>query len=141
MVGNQRQISANKKSPVFNELRALTQKVLGVAPILQEALSPLAKKIELALLYGSVAKESDSASSDIDVLLVGHDLSLGEILAQLIPAEDILMRKINPTCYGIDEFIKRRDDPDSFVSRVLGQPTLKLIGDPDVFRRTENIAL
>ena len=98
MVGNQRQISANTRSAVFEELHALTRKVLGVAPMLLEARSPIANKIEIALVYGSVAKQTDTAASDIDVMVVCHDLTLSEILEHLLPIEELLNRKVNPTC-------------------------------------------
>ena len=134
MVGNQRQISANTQSAVFDELHSLTRKVLGVAPMLLGALSPIAHKIEIALVYGSVAKQSDTATSDIDVMLVCHDLTLSEILEHLLPIEGFLNRKVNPTCYTTEEFRKRLGDPDSFVNRVLAQQTIRLIGNVDDFR-------
>ena len=137
MVGNQRQITANNKSSVFHELCALTRKIVNIAPMLQEALSVIENKIVIALVYGSVAKETDTATSDIDVMLVGHDLTLGEVLEALEPVETMLDRKINPTCYSVGEFKKRLGDQDSFVNRVLDQPTIKLIGDADVFRSTQ----
>ena len=137
MVGNQRQISANADSSVFNELCALTRKVVGIAPILQEALIPLQDRISLALIYGSVAKETDTATSDIDVMVVSDDLTLGEELEKLMPVESMFNRKINPTCYTVKEFKTRLRDPDSFVNRVLVQPTIELIGDVDAFRSAQ----
>lgn len=137
IVGNQRQIAANANSPVFNELCALTRKLVGIAPLLLDALSSITDKVELALVYGSVAKETDTATSDIDVMLVGNDLTLSEVLEQLLPVEGLLGRKVNPTCYTVDEFKKRLGDPDSFVNRVLDQPTIKLIGNVDAFRSAQ----
>lgn len=134
MQGNLRQISANRQSPLFKELRELTSKVMGVAPMLQEALLPIENKIEIALIYGSVAKQSDTAESDIDVMLVGRDLTLSDILEQLLPVEEILCRKINPTFYTVQEFKKRLSDADSFVNKVLSQPTLQIFGNMDDFR-------
>lgn len=137
MVGNQRQISANTQSTVFEELHALTLKVLGVVPMLLEALSPIASKIELALVYGSVAKQLDTAASDIDVMVVCQDLTLREILEHVLPIEELLNRKVNPTCYTAKEFRKRLGDPDSFVNRVLAQRIIRLIGDVDAFRSAQ----
>lgn len=134
MQGNLRQLSANRQSPLFKELRELTSKVMGVAPMLQEALLPIENKIEIALIYGSVAKQSDTAESDIDVMLVGRDLTLSDILEQLLPVEEILCRKINPTFYTVQEFKKRLSDADSFVNKVLSQPTLQIFGNMDDFR-------
>lgn len=130
-VGNLRRFVANAQSPVYGELVALTHKTLGVVPLLRAALAPLQPRLQAAWVYGSVARQADTAASDVDVMLVGHDLSLGEVLELLTPVEAQLGRKINPTCYTVAEFALRRAEPDSFVSRVLSLPTLPLIGDAD----------
>ena len=135
--GNQRQISANRQSPLFKELSDLTRKVMGAAALLTEALLPIERKIEIAFLYGSVAKQSDNAGSDIDVMMIGSDLTLGEVLEQLLPVEEMLCRKVNPTCYTVGEFKKRLSDADSFVNKVLSQPIIQLFGNMDDFRRTQ----
>ncbi len=128
-VGNLRRFQANPQSPVYAELVALTRKTLGTVPVLRNALSPLQPGLQSAWVYGSVAKQTDTASSDIDVMLVGNNLLLSQVLACLEPAEVQLGRKINPSCYSPQEFERRRAEPDSFVNRVLSQPTLPLIGD------------
>lgn len=127
-VGNLRRFLANPKSPVYAELVALTRKTLGAEPLLREALQPIAARLETAFIYGSVAKQTDTAQSDIDLMLVGEDLSLNEILTLLLPLETQLGRKINPNCYTQSEYAKRLAEPDSFVNRVLAQPILPLIG-------------
>ena len=135
--GNQRQISANLQSPLFKELSDLTRKVMGAAALITEALRPIAQKIEVAFLYGSVAKQSDTAESDVDLMLVGSDLTLSKVLEQLLPVEEILCRKVNPTCYTVGEFKKRLSDTDSFVSKVLSQPIIQLFGNMDDFRSAQ----
>jgi hypothetical protein len=69
--------------------------------------------------------------SDIDVMLVGLDLTLAEVLQHLESAEEALGRKVNPTCYMPQEFEQRRATPDSFVNKVLSQPTI------DIFKGSE----
>ena len=128
-VGNLRRFQANPQSPVYAELLALTRKALGMMPLLREALQPLQPGLLSAWVYGSVAKQTDTARSDIDVMLVGTDLLLSQVLARLEPTEALLGRKINPSCYTPDEFERRRAEPDSFVNRILSQPVLPLIGD------------
>lgn len=127
-VGNLRRFQANAESPVYGELVALTRKTLGVEPMLREALEPLAPKLEAAFIYGSVAKGTDTAKSDVDVMLVGKNLLLAEVLELLMPLETLLGRKINPTCLAPAEFKRRRSQPDSFVNRVLAQPVIPLTG-------------
>ena len=128
-VGNQRRFQANRTSLVFGELEGLTRKTLGAAPVLREALLPLGNRLKAAWIYGSVAKQSDTASSDIDVMLVGDNMPMADVLACLTPLEAQLGRKINPACYTPKKFQRRRTDPASFVSRVFAQPTVALVGE------------
>lgn len=128
-VGNQRHFQANPQAPVYAELVSLTRKAQGVVPLVRAALQVLLPGLKSAWVYGSVAKQTDTARSDIDVMLVGDDLLLSRVLAALEPAQAQLGRKINPSCYSPHEFDRRRAEPDSFVNRVLSQPILPLIGD------------
>ncbi|UCH47295.1 MAG: transcriptional regulator [Betaproteobacteria bacterium] len=128
-VGNLRRFRANPSSPVYMELIALTRKVLGAEPLLRDALAVLTFNLKGAWIYGSYAKESETAQSDLDVMLVGNRLTLSRVLEVLAPLEEELGRKINPTLYTTAEFAKRRAEPDSFVNRVLAQPVLALMGN------------
>lgn len=83
---------------------------------------------EAAFIYGSVAKGTDTAKSDIDVMLVGKNLLLAMVLKLLVPLEAQLGRKINPTLLTPAEFKRRRAESDSFVRRVLAQPIVPLTG-------------
>ena len=128
-VGNLRVFQANTESPVYEELAGLTRKTLGAQPLLQDALASIQAKIDLAFIYGSVAKGTDTATSDIDVVLVGKNLLLSEILGLLLPVESQLGRKINPTLFTLAEYKRRRAEKDSFLNRVLRQPVIPLIGE------------
>lgn len=127
-VGNLRRFQANPNSPVFNELVSLTRKTLGAEPMLREALQALLPDLQSAWIFGSLAKQTETAQSDIDLMLIGKNLSLAKVLELLIPVEAQLGRKVNPICYTPAEFERRRAEADSFVSRVLAQPVLPLIG-------------
>ena len=128
-VGNLRRFHANAQSPVYGELVALTRKTLGAEPLLREALLPLAADLQGAWIYGSVAKQTDTSASDVDVMLVGKGLRLARVLDLLAPVEAQLGRKINPTCYTPAEFERRRAEGDSFVNRVLAQPVIALMDE------------
>jgi predicted nucleotidyltransferase len=121
-IGNVRRVQANPSSPVFAELTSLVQKTLGVVPAIAEALLPFGDRIEFAAVYGSVAKRSEHAGSDVDVMIVSDALSFAEVMAALAAAQVRLSRVINPTIYTSAEFATRRAQPDSFVNRVLAQP-------------------
>jgi len=129
-VGNLRCFQVNTESPVYEELAGLTRKTLGAQPLLQEALAPISSKLDLAFIYGSIAKGTDTAQSDIDVMIVGDDLLTSDVLKLLLPVESQLGRKINPNLYTPAEYKRRRAQKDSFLNRVLAQPVMPLIGEP-----------
>lgn len=127
-LGNLRIFKANQKSPVYQELHSLVKKTLGIDHEISIALTPLHQHLEHALIYGSVAKNTDTASSDIDLMLVGKDLRLSKILDLLTPVESKIGRKINTTCYTPKEFESRRAERTSFVNKVLALPTIVVYG-------------
>ena len=128
-VGNLRRFQANAQSPVYAELLGLVRKTLGAEPLLREALQILQPRLQAAWIFGSVAKQTDTAASDIDLMLIGENLPLTDVLDVLLPLESQLGRKINPTSYTSSEFQRRRTEPDSFVNRILAQPTIPLLGE------------
>jgi predicted nucleotidyltransferase len=130
-VGNLKMFQANPKSPFFKDLVSLTRKTVGLQSLLTQALLPLKNKLLKAWIYGSVAQETDTASSDIDIMLVGRELRLSEVIECIQTLEVELGRKINPTCYTEQEFTVRQADPDSFVSQVLQKPVVDLLEQND----------
>ena len=130
-LGNQKHFQANKDSPLFDELCSIINKTVGLQEPVRAALDSLAGKINLALIYGSIAKQSDTATSDVDLLLVSDQLTLEEIYSTLAPVEKLLDRSVNPTLYTRKEFDQRRKTNNAFVSRVLNGPTIVLIGSVD----------
>lgn len=130
-IGNQKHYRANQQSPIFEELRQIARKTFALSVPLKRALEPLAERIDLALVYGSHAKKSDTAASDIDLLVVADGLSLEELFKALQPLERESGRPINPNLLTREEFSRRRLKPDSFVSRVLQGEVIPLIGSVD----------
>lgn len=126
-VGNQKHYQANRAAPIFKELRGIALKMFGPAEALRHALAPLSGRLHAAWLYGSVAKGSDRARSDIDVLVVADDLTLEDLFAALAPAEKKLARTISPTLYTAREFQRRRDAKNPFLTKVLAGGSIPLI--------------
>ena len=131
VLGNQKHYQANADSPIFAELRGIVSKMLGPADVLRAALEPLAHDLQLALLYGSVAKRRDTALSDVDVLLVSDTLTLEQVYAALEPAEERLGRPVSPTLYTSAEFHQRLEQRNPFLTRLLAGDTIDLIGGKD----------
>ena len=127
-VGNRKHYQANPQSPIFTELRDITQKTVGLAEPLREALAPLAPRIVAAFVYGSVAKRSDTAGSDIDVLVLSESVDYADAFAALQSAEARLARRINPTVYSPADWRKKRKAGNAFVAKVSAQPKVFLIG-------------
>lgn len=131
VVGSQKHYQANPASPIYAELHGIAQKTVGLAEPLREALSPLARKIRAAFVYGSVAKRQDTAASDIDVLVLSDELGYGDMFAALESVGAQLGRNINPTILTQQEFTKRVKAKEAFLTRVLAQPKIWLIGGDD----------
>jgi predicted nucleotidyltransferase len=129
--GNQKHYRANPDSPVYAELCSIVGKTVGIEESLRAALEPLRARLSLALIYGSVARHADTASSDIDLLVVSDDLTLEDLYATLANVEQQLGRRINPTLYTNSEFRQRRSGNNAFLSRVLAGPTVMLEGQLD----------
>ncbi len=126
--GNQKHYQANANAPVFAEIRSLVLKTMGLADVLRHALSPLAAQIDFAFVYGSVARQQDTAQSDVDVMIVSTNLGYGEVFGALEQAAVSLGRKVNPTLYTPQEWSKRLAQDSAFVTRVVQQPKIWLIG-------------
>lgn len=129
-LGNQKHYQADKASPLFKELASIIQKTVGLEEPLRAALTPLAGRIRLALVFGSIAKGLDTAASDVDLLVVSDELTLEDLYRALSPAEAQLARTINPSLYSTIEFQQRKAEK-SFVKRVLDGPTIPLLGSID----------
>jgi len=127
-VGNQKHYQANPDTPIFAELRGIVLKTVGLADILRLALLPLSDKIQAAFIYGSIAKGSDTAKSDIDVLIVGTELAYADVYEALSAHESDIGRPVNPSIYSTQELQRKLAEDNAFVSRVLEQPKIFLIG-------------
>ncbi len=127
-MGNQKYYQANPASPVFSELAGLIRKSVGLVNPLQEALALLAEKITAAFVYGSVARGEESATSDIDLMVIAKGLDYPVLYDALQSAEVQLARPINLTLLTPAEWRRKRGQADSFASRIASLPRLFLIG-------------
>jgi len=130
-LGKQTLFSANQASPVFAEIKSLVAKTVGMHDVLGAALGPLRKKINLAFVYGSVARSSETERSDVDLMIVGN-VDFGTVVERLADAQKILNREINPTVYSVREFASKLQG--HFLKTVLTEKKLFLIGDENVLR-------
>jgi predicted nucleotidyltransferase len=128
MTGRQKRYRANPESPIHAELVAIVRKTFGLVAPLREALLPLADQIDAAFVYGSVAKGNDTARSDIDLMLVSDSLTYADAMSALHPLSARLGRDVSPTIYARAALRGKAASGNSFVTRVLAQPRLWVIG-------------
>ena len=126
-VGNQLQFCANVQHPVFAELSALLRKTIGLADVLTLALTPAVDRIACAFVYGSVARSSDNAASDVDVIIIG-DVAFGEVVNLFHGAQGTLQREINAKILTADEWRLKLQAKSSFVFDILSKQKIFLIG-------------
>jgi predicted nucleotidyltransferase len=128
-IGNRRHYQANRDSPLYEELVGIARKTVGLAGPVGQALQPLARRIAAAFIYGSVAKRSDTARSDIDLMVVSDKLSYADLYKVLEPLQSKLGRTVNPTVLGRAELARRLKGGSAFARRVLEQPKIWVIGN------------
>lgn len=134
-IGNQKHYQANAQSPVFEELRGLILKTSGLVDVLRMALVPLAAQINAAFVYGSVAKGTDAATSDIDLMVLSDNLTYADLFTTLEEAATRLGRTINPTVYTHQELAKRLKQNNAFIKRVVSQAKIWIVGTENNFAR------
>ena len=128
-IGNQKHYQANPDAPIYEELRGIVMKTFGVADVLRNALIPLWPLIEVAFIYGSLAKGTEHAGSDVDLMVIGSLPSNVQLLELLLPTHALLGRVVNPTLYTAAEFSQRVQVGKSFMIRVLEQPKVFVKGN------------
>lgn len=133
-IGNQKHYQANRASPIFEELRGIVVKTFGVADVLREALAPVAAKIRAAFIYGSIAKGSDTAASDVDLMVISDKVTYADLFALTSEAERQLGRKVNPTVYTPTELRQKLAAGNAFATRVLDQPQVFVVGSENELR-------
>jgi len=126
--GNQLLYSANRNSPIFTELAGILRKTSGLADVIAEALAPLSDRIDVAFIFGSAARGSETEGSDIDVLIIGS-VDFGSAIDGLHPTQEQLAREINPKVFSVRDWKAKLKQKHSFATNVLGKQKIFLIGD------------
>jgi len=127
-IGNQHHYQANPDCPIYSELLSIVSKTFGIADVIKEALAPLDSKLSIVFIYGSVAKKSETASSDIDLLVVSESLAYADLMMVLSDAEKNLGRPVNPSIYTADQIKVRLKENNAFISRIMEQPKIWIKG-------------
>ena len=126
-VGNQVHFQADAASPIYEDLRNILKKTVGVADVLREALAPLAAKIRAAFVYGSIARGEERPGSDLDLMIVG-EVRFADVVRALAPAQEALRREVNPNVFPALEFSKKVSAGEPFLARVLAERKIFVLG-------------
>jgi predicted nucleotidyltransferase len=129
--GNRKKYCVNRRSPIFKEIQSILRKTTGLVEPVSDALQPYRSKIKTAFVYGSVAKGTDKSTSDIDVMIIGNDLSYSDIYTALQRVERGLLRKINPTLVTPTEWKTKLARKNPFITKVNQQPKRFVFGSND----------
>ena len=133
-IGNQKHYRANRQSPIFEELQSLILKTAGLAEPLRASLAPYSGKITTAFVYGSVAKGTDTAQSDIDLMVIGEDLAYPDLYAGLLKAETALRRQVSPNFLSPESWRRKLAQKSPFITKISAQPKIFIFGSEDDLR-------
>jgi len=135
--GRQVYYRADSECPILKELQGIMVKTAGLADALKAALDASSDSIDCAFVYGSMAKGAAVSGSDIDLMVIG-DVGLSELSPPLKESAERLGRSVNPTVYRPKEFAKKLAAGQHFLTTVMGQEKLYLIGDEDKLAETSS---
>lgn len=121
-------LSSNPESIIFDEIHGIVVKTFGLIDPVRNVLKPFGKKIIFAFIFGSVAKREDTTRSDIDLFIVSRGIHYADLMEQLIKAEKIIGRPVNPSLSSQEEFITKIKNESYFVKRVIKQPKIMIVG-------------
>jgi hypothetical protein len=128
-IGNVRRFRPNRDCMIYGELSSLVKKSFGLVSVLNSALAPLSKVLNVAFVYGATAKEQEGMDTNVELLLIGENTSYGELLSRLPVAERILRRKINPNLYSLPDFKRRLREQQPFILQMLREEKIYVLGD------------
>jgi predicted nucleotidyltransferase len=127
-VGRQKHYQANVGAPVFHELRGIILKTSGLGDLLRSALRSVEPDIRAAFVFGSIAKGTDSAASDVDLMVISDVLTYGDLFGALDEASGQLGRRVNPRIHTSADLARRIEEQSPLVTRVLEGPKIWVIG-------------
>lgn len=126
--GNQTHYQANKQNPVFTELSGIVKKTFGIGSVIKDALKVVDDQVELAFIYGSIAKGEETARSDIDLLVASKSIAYAELMNLLDDAEQALGRPVNPSVYTLEQIKNKLEQNNPFLTKVMEQPKIWIKG-------------
>ena len=116
---------------MFREVHSLILKTVGFAEPLREALAPHADRINAAFVYGSVAKGEETARSDVDLMVIGDDVTYSDFFDEFVKAEKLLNRPIHVNFLSANEWRRKLHEGSAFFTKINAQPKIFVVGSQD----------
>lgn len=127
-IGNQKHYQANQAAPIFEELRGIVEKTVGLTEPIKKSFEPYADEIKAVFVHGSVAKGMDTAHSDIDLMVIGEDLNYSDLYTAAQNVERKLRRKVHPLFLSPEDWRRKTSDKGSVFSKIGSAPKIFVIG-------------
>jgi predicted nucleotidyltransferase len=138
--GNQVLYQADRSCSIFEELASIFRKTVGLASELTTALEPIADRIDVAFVFGSMASGKQHAKSDVDICVLGQ-VELLDVVKAIGSLQESLRREINPVVMSAKQFASDLANQERFAERLVAEPKIFVIGDENEFRKlTQNQA-
>jgi predicted nucleotidyltransferase len=129
--GNLRFFSINREHTLYPEIKRIVEKTVGVEGLLRKMFEGM-DDVAVALIYGSYAKDTMRADSDIDLVIVGKSRAETKLLREIKKIEKSVDREINFSLYTKKEFAEKRRKKDAFLEEVLSDKYILLKGTLNV---------
>ena len=130
-LGNRKHYRANQAAPIFEDLRGLVEKTVGLAEPIRKSFEPYSDTITSAFVYGSVAKGADTAHSDIDLMIIGDDLNYSDLYTAAQNVERKLRRKVHPLFVSPNDWQRKISDKGSVFGNISRSAKIFIIGSED----------
>lgn len=128
---------AEQDSPMYEPLRLLVERSIGIKNELKLVLEPLADKISVAFIYGSVARETDTVKSDVDLIVIG-EIGLIDLAAELSRLEKRFRREFNVKCYTQKEFASKLRNNNHFVTSIMEEEKTFIVGNKQLLEEFDS---
>lgn len=130
---NARYFKANRDYPLYEELKSIVFKTVGVLGSIREVVRNVGD-VEFCFIYGSFARNEQTSMSDIDLVIIG-DVDEDTLNKQLDGLEKNLKREINYKIYTPDELRRMLKRQEPFISEIVRSKKIMVIGDENELRK------
>ena len=121
---------AEERSLIFDEIRGIVSKTLGVADALESALAEFDDRIVFAFVYGAVERLREHLQGDVDLLVVGS-VGLADVSTALLALENRYNLDFDVSIYSPEEFREKRAAEHDLITSIMKEEKLFLVGDDD----------